>query len=104
MNDRITALRRMLERNPDDVRARFGLAAEYERLQQWSDVVEQLTAYLAVAADEGNAYGRLARACLELGRTDDARAAYQAGIAAAARHGHPSMAGEFEDALEELDP
>lgn len=103
MNDRIAALQRMLERNPDDVRARFGLAAEYERLGEWAAVVEQLNAYLAAAQDEGNAYGRLARAYLELGRTEDARVAYQAGIAAAAIHGHPTMAGEFEDALQELD-
>lgn len=103
MNDRIAALQRMLERNPDDVRARFGLAAEYERLGEWAAVVEQLNAYLAAAQDEGNAYGRLARAYLELGRTEDARVAYQAGIAAAANHGHPTMAGEFEDALQELD-
>ena len=102
MNDRIAALQKMLERNPEDVRARFGLAAEYERLQQWSDVVEQLSAYLAGTADEGNAYGRLGRAYLALGRTEEARSAYQAGVEAAARHGHPSMAAEFQDALDEL--
>ena len=102
MNDRIAALQKMLERNPGDVRARFGLAAEYERLQHWPDVIEQLSAYLDGAADEGNAWGRLGRAYLALGRTDEARAAYQTGIEAAARHGHPSMAAEFQDVLDDL--
>lgn len=102
MSDRIAALRKMLERNPDDVRARFGLAAEYERAGMWEDVVEQLTAYLATAHDEGNAWGRLAHALLELGREDEARDAYKNGITAAANHAHPSMAAEFQAAIDDL--
>ena len=99
-DDRIEALRRMAAARPDDPRARFGLALEYERLGRWEEAVEELRAYLATAADEGNAYGRLARALRKLGRNEDARAAYAQGIEAAYRHGHPSMAGEFEDELD----
>lgn len=102
MTDRIDSLRRLLERNPSDVRARFGLAAEYERAGRWADVVEQLTAYLAIAHDEGNAWGRLGRALVELGRFDEARDAYKQGITAAANHNHPSMAADFEGALDDL--
>src|SRR5687767_8659760 len=32
-NDRLATLQHMLERNPDDTRARFGLPLEYEKLQ-----------------------------------------------------------------------
>ena len=99
---RIEALRRMAEARPDDPRARFGLALEFERLGRWEEVVAELTAYLERTADEGNAYGRLARALRELGRDDEARAAYRQGIDAAYRHGHPTMALEFEEALDEL--
>ena len=99
---RIDALRRMVERKPDDVRARFGLAAEYERLGRWEDMVRELEAYLALAQDEGNAWGRLGRAFRELGRIEDARAAYSRGIEAANRHGHPSMAAEFEETLDDM--
>lgn len=102
MSERIEALRRMLEKNPDDPRARFGLAAEYEKAGRWHDVVEQLTAYLAVADDESNAWGRLGRALREIGREEEARDAYRKGIEAAARHGHPSMAAEFQEAIDEL--
>jgi E3 SUMO-protein ligase RanBP2 len=99
---RIDALRRMVERNPEDVRARFGLAAEYERAGRWEDVVRELEAYLARADDEGNAWGRLGHALRELGRADAAREAYRRGIEAANRHGHPSMAAEFDETLEDM--
>ncbi len=82
--------------------ARFGLAAEYERAGMWEDVVEQLTAYLASTQDEGNAWGRLGRALLELGREDEARDAYKQGITAAANNAHPSMAAEFQAAIDDL--
>ena len=100
--DRIAALRRMLERNPDDARVRFGLAAEFERLGRWEDVVRELREYLARTDDEGNAWGRLGKALLELGREDEAREAYRTGAESALRHGHPSMAAEFDEVLEDL--
>lgn len=99
---RTAALRRLLQTNPRDARARFGLAAEYERAGQWDDVVRELRAYLDVADDEGNAYGRLGRALRELGQHAEAREAYQAGVDAAYRHGHPTMALEFEEVLDDL--
>ena len=101
-DSRIDALRRMAEARPDDPRARFGLALEFERLGRWEEVVGELGAYLERTTDEGNAYGRLARALLHLGREEEARDAYRRGIEAAHRHGHPTMAMEFEEALEEL--
>lgn len=99
---RIEALEKMLHTRPDNARARFGLALEHERLGQWQQVVENLKAYLALAADEGNAYGRLARALRHLGRDDEAREAYRQGIAAANKHGHPTMAMELEEEAEEF--
>ncbi|HEX6925840.1 MAG TPA: tetratricopeptide repeat protein [Longimicrobiaceae bacterium] len=102
MTDRIEALQRMVQARPHDPRARFGLALEYERLERWEEAVEQLRLYLEATDDEGNAYGRLARALVRLGREDEAREAYRQGIEAAYRHGHPTMAGEFEDELDAL--
>jgi thioredoxin-like negative regulator of GroEL len=98
-NDRIAALHRMLEKQPDDVRVRFGLAAEYEKAGEWGLAAEQLRAYLDATDDEGNAWGRLGHVLRELGRDDEARAAYERGVEAARRHGHPTMAMEFEEIL-----
>lgn len=100
---RIAALRKMAQSRPDDPRPRFGLAMEYEKAGLWDDVIGELRAYLSLTDDEGNAYGRLAKALREVGRDDEAKAAYQQGIDAAYRHGHPTMAGEFEDILENWD-
>ena len=101
-SDRLEMLRKMVESRPGDPRGRFGLALEYERLGRWEEVVEELKRYLEIANDEGNAYGRLAQALLHLGREEEAREAYRQGIEAAYRHGHPTMAAEFEEALEDL--
>ena len=100
---RIESLKRMAEARPDDPRARFGLALEYERAGEWEEVVTQLRAYLERTQDEGNAYGRLAHALMQLGREEEAREAYRDGIRAAYRHSHPTMALEYEEILDELD-
>jgi len=91
----------MLDRNPDDARVHVGLAAEYEKNGEWDRVVQHLERYLALTEDEGNAWGRLARAHRMLGEEDAARAAFEKGIEAARRHGHPSMVAEFEELLDE---
>jgi Flp pilus assembly protein TadD len=91
----------MLERRPDDPRLRFGLALEYLSGERWEDAVRELRAYLDLTEDEGNAWGRLAGALRELGREDEATEAYRKGIEVATRHGHPSMAEEFQNALDD---
>lgn len=103
MSDRIEALRKMLERNPNDARALFGLAVEHEKRSDWAEVAATLQRYLEVSEDQGNAWGRLGHALRQLGRADDARAAYRRGVEEAYRHGHPSMAAEFEETVAEMD-
>lgn len=100
MSQRIEALERMLQGRPDDSRLRFGLALEYLKAGRLEEGVEALRTYLSTAEDEGNAWGRLGAALRELGREEEAREAYGRGIEAAERHGHPSMAEEFREALE----
>ena len=99
---RIHALQALLARNPHDGRAHFGLATEYEKSEQWDLVIRHLRAYLETSEDQGNAWGRLAKAQLATGDAQAAARSYQTGIECAIRHGHPSMAGEFEDALASL--
>jgi E3 SUMO-protein ligase RanBP2 len=100
---RIEALQAMRQRNPDDTRVLFALAAELEKEERWLDVVATLREYLERADDQGNAWGRLSQALVQLGDRPEARVALTRGIEAAQRHGHPGMAAEFEEALEQLD-
>ena len=100
---RIEALRKMAAARPDDPRPRFGLALEMEKAGRWEDAADELRAYLSLTDDEGNAYGRLGKALRELGRESEAKEAYRQGIDAANRHGHPTMAMEFEEVLDDWD-
>jgi predicted Zn-dependent protease len=100
---RIEALRKMAAAHPQDPRPRFGLAQDMEKAGRWEEAAAELTAYLALTDDEGNAWGRLGKALRTLGRDEEARDVYQRGVEAAYRHGHPTMAGEFEDLLEDWD-
>jgi predicted Zn-dependent protease len=99
---RIEVFRTMLAADPANTMVRFGLANELLKLEQWADAATELQTYLSQANDQGNAYGKLAQALERLGRTEEARAAYQQGIAAANQHGHPGMAQDFQMALDEL--
>lgn len=100
---RIEALRRMYASRPDDTRLQFGLALEYLEADRTEEGIELLQEYLERADDEGNGWGRLAGAYLKQGRVEEARKAYRKGIEAARRHGHPTMAEEFEADLADLD-
>ena len=99
--DRVSALERMLQARPADARLRFGLALEYLKAGRREDGVRELRAYLAASDDEGNAWGRLGALLRETGDDDGARDAYRQGIEAAHRHGHPTMAAEFEAVLDD---
>jgi Flp pilus assembly protein TadD len=100
--DRLAALQAMLERKPDDTRLQFGVAVELLRQGKLEEGARALRAYLEAADDEGNAWGRLGQALQELGRDEEARAAYEKGVEAALRHDHPTMAEEFREILGEL--
>lgn len=99
---RLAALERMLGNRPDDSRLRFGLALEYLSAGRTEDGVRELRAYLDRTDDEGNGWGRLGAALREMGQADEARTAYETGIASALRHGHPTMADEFREVLEDM--
>ena len=100
---KLETFRAMVAQHPDNVLARFGLANELLKGQQWAEAEEQLRAYLARHDDEGNGWGRLAEALIALDRTDEAREALRQGIAASNRFGHPSMAHDLQARMDELD-
>jgi len=99
---RLQALRRMVENRPEDPRLLFGLSVELLNQGNTREGAEALRAYLKLAEDEGNAWSRLGAALAELGEMAEARDAYSRGIAIATQRGHESMVEEMEEALEDL--
>ena len=85
----------MLAGDPGNTAVLFGLAKEYEKSGDDTNVIKVLERYLSAADDEGNAYGMLARAYERTDQSDKARNTYQRGIEAAMNHGHPGMAEEY---------
>jgi Flp pilus assembly protein TadD len=100
MSARAEALERMLATRPGDERLLFGLALEYLKEGRLEEGVATLRKYLAIADDQGNAWGRLGTALRQLGREVEAREAFARGVESAERHGHPSMAEELRAELE----
>ena len=100
MTDRIEVFKQMLEVEPENTMVMFGLAKEYEKLGQTSEVIALLESYIAQADDEGNAYGMLAKAYEHNGERERAKATYEKGIEVFNAHGHPSMANDYQMTLD----
>jgi tetratricopeptide (TPR) repeat protein len=100
--DRIDYFERMLADNPDNPTGLLALANEYDKAERYDDEAPVLERYVATHEDEGNAWGRLGEVLRRLGREDEARKAYEAGIRQAEKYGHSGMADELRDALVNL--
>jgi thioredoxin-like negative regulator of GroEL len=101
---RIDRMREMVAKSPEDARARYFLAHELFKLQDWTGAAEHYRAYLDLAADEEGAGFKSYGQCLEhLGRVEEAAEAYRRGIAAAQAHHHEGLAGEIAFLLEQIE-
>ena len=102
MEDRIEYFERMLADNPDNPTGLLALANEYNKVGRHEDEAAALQRYVRNHEDEGNAYMRLGEALQKIGRADEAREAYEAGINQAEKFGHSGMAEDLRLALIEL--
>lgn len=96
---RIGYFERMLADNPNNPTGLLALANEYGKAGRLEDEVSVLRRYTEVHEDEGNAYLRLGEVLVRLGREDEARGAYAAGVRQAEKHGHDGMAEDLRIAL-----
>lgn len=101
--ERIQKFKKLLEKNPATPLVHYSLANEYFKLNRYEETIETINVYLKLKDDEGAAYRILGHCYTELGMPVQAKDAYEKGIQAASRHGHPDMAEEFRDYIESLD-
>lgn len=100
MQNRIEVFEQMLVDDPSNTMVMFGLAKEYEKVGDHAKVIELLENYISKFDDEGNAYGVLANAYVQIGERDKAIETYKRGIDVSIAHGHPSMANEYRMTLD----
>ncbi len=98
-NDRLSALVGFLKEDPDDSFTRFAIAQEYrmrgnsERaLHHFEELIEADPSYVGV-------YYHLGKLYEQLGRTDDAIATYENGVARAATENDAHARAELQNAL-----
>jgi predicted Zn-dependent protease len=96
---RIDIFEQMISADPSNTMVLFGLAKEYEKAGDDAKLIETIERYLAVADDEGNAYGMLAAAYGRTNQSEKARAAYERGVEVSTAHGHPGMAEDYRQTL-----
>lgn len=100
--NRIDYFERMLADNPENPTGLLALANEYKKAGRDEDEAVVLKRYVEAHEDEGNAYLRLGEVLTKLGRKDEAREAYGAGIGQAEKFGHSGMAEDLRLAQVQL--
>ena len=101
---RLDMMKQMVAKFPDDPRARYFLAHELFRAEDWSGAAEHYDAYVRLRpGDEGAALKNLGLCYERLGRREDASESYRKGIEAARANGHAGLASEIEFLRGELD-
>src|SRR5450631_4118911 len=100
--NRVEILKQMVEQDPKNAFARYGLAMEYAKN---GDLPQAVAEYKNLLAMDGNyvaAYFHSGQALEKLGKLDEARAIYEKGIEAATRKGDLHTRSEIEGALSSL--
>ena len=102
-NTRLETLKSMLEQNPNDAFARYGLAMEYKNAADYEAAMREFHALIEVHPDYPAGYFHGGQTLERMGRTDDARAMYRDGVDAAERKGDGHAKSEMQAALDLLD-
>jgi thioredoxin-like negative regulator of GroEL len=99
---RIDTLKGFIAQRPDDPFPRYALALEYKNAGRLEEARETFAALMAAHPRYTPAYLHAGNTLVALGRTDEARAVYRAGIEACGPAGDAHARGELEGALATL--
>jgi len=99
---RLEVLKGMVAQNPRDSFSRYGLAMEYRNRGDLDAAMSEFRALMAADPDYVAAYFHGGQTLEKLGRTEEAREIYQAGVEAATRKGDAHGRSEMQAALDML--
>jgi predicted Zn-dependent protease len=100
--DRIAMLTQILEQNPKDAFARYGLAMEHANQGQPEAALGEFDRLLIDHPDYTAGYFMAAQTLVKAGRNDDAKQRLEQGISSAERTGNQHARSEMEALLMEL--
>lgn len=100
--DRITTLNEILNQNPNDAFARYGLAMEFSKAGEIDRAVEEFGKLLTAHPDYTAGYFMCAQTLARAERVDEARKMLADGILSAKRTGNAHAQSEMEAMLAEL--
>lgn len=99
---RLEALLDLHRQDPNDADLLYMIATELVNAGRHADAIPMLAQYVERGPDVGAGWALLADCHEALGQVSDARGAVEQGIAAALRGGHPTLAAELRDRLDEM--
>ena len=100
--DRVAMLAEILQQNPNDAFARYGLAMEYSNQGATDKSLEEFTKLLASHPDYTAGYFMAAQTLGRADRPDEARKMLEDGIRSAQRTGNGHAQSEMEGLLAEI--
>ena len=100
--EKIAALSQILEQNPTDSFARYGLAMEYASAGKTEQALAEYATILKHAPEYVPAYQMSAQLLLKTGQTDQARRHLTDGIRVAGETGNAHAASEMQAMLDDL--
>jgi predicted Zn-dependent protease len=100
--DRIATLSDILNSNPEDTFARYGLAMEYSKAGQVEEALQQFKTLIDKNPDYAPGYFMAAQTLAKAGRVDEAKRWLADGVSAASRTGNAHAQSEMTAMLEEL--
>ncbi len=101
--DKVGMLQQILEANPTDAFARYGLAMEYAGGDQFEASIAEFRKLLTDHPEYTPGYFMAAQTLARAGRTADAKQHLELGIASARRTGNTHAQTEMQAMLDELE-
>jgi tetratricopeptide (TPR) repeat protein len=101
-NPRLDALKAMVSQNPGDSFLRYGLAMEHRNSGDLEGAVREFRELIEVNPDYGPAYFHGGQTLERMGKIEEARSLYEAGVEVTRRKGESHALAEMQGALDLL--